>query len=86
MLAPRDESEDPGPGPIPVMDDLSIAQAEHDVSLGDEFEVAAPIRFERGAAAVERAPIDLDDEPIPDEHVDPANAHDGDLNAVRDPA
>lgn len=85
MLPPRDESEDPGPCPIPVVYDLPIAQPEHDVAARDELEVATPILLEC-VTGMERATIDLDDEPIADEDVDPTDAVDVDLNPVPDPA
>ena len=69
VLAARDERQDPGPRPIPVVHDLPVTEPKHHVSAGDELEVARAILVERGSG-VERPPVELDDEPLANEEID----------------
>ena len=86
MLVASDEFEQALLDAGPLEHHLAIAEPDHEVSTRVSREVAASIPGEGCRIVVMFPSVDLDDQPIADEQVDPTDLGDADLGTQRDPA
>lgn len=81
MVAARDSCPHSQFDVAPVIQHLPVAEAQDAISERAERGVPAAIALELSGIRVVRESVDLDNEPVADEEVDPADAADLDLTA-----